>query len=132
MNNIFVSSESPDGSHQCVVEGDERSVWAYLHSKEKKEILSDVPVCSLTPLLTVKEFKEKYSGDGAPPLVEGYFLQDCVYPKLENERIEIEWSTEGLDVLVDQQVVSRIEFGKKRGFSSFLTQDCPWGSPLKT
>jgi hypothetical protein len=130
MNDIFVTSESPDGRFDCIVEADERSVWMYLHDKAEGNVISDAPVCSLSPLLTLKEFKEQYSGDGSPPLVEEYFAAGSVISDLQNGRIRIAWRENTPEVFIDQSIVSKIEKEERRGYSIFLKQECPWGHPL--
>lgn len=129
MSDIFRSSDSPGGKYRCIVEGDGRSVWMYLHDLERQAVIGDAPVCSLIPLWTPSHFREHYRRGEAPPLVEGYFSPEAVISDLEGDRIDFAWDDQGVTVLLDRRNTTRISCGQRRGQSKFIIQEGPWGSP---
>ncbi len=130
-NDIYVDSVSPTGLHQCIAEGDGRSVWMYLHDLRERTVVADAPICSLADLVALSHFKETYKGDGAAPLVKEYSTARAVNTDLTNAMIAFQWANDGASVvaLVEGEPCSMVVAGEKRGYSKALSKEGPFGQP---
>lgn len=128
---IYIESQSPNNNYYCIVEGDGKTVWMYLHDVKNKCVIAESPICSLIELMDLSEFKETYQGKGAPPLVRGYSNDNSVISDITNDRMEILWHTDGVSplALVDNVPFSMIIKGEKKGYSKAIKVDGPWGHP---
>jgi len=128
---IYLDSVSPSGLHQCIIEGDSRTVWMYLHDLESRSVIADAPICSLVELMPLEEFKASYRGEGAPPLVVGYASERSVILDMSIERLRIEWQSDGISVLayVDDEPFTLIVAGEQKGYSKAVRATGPWGQP---
>ncbi len=131
MEDIYISSISPDGTHQCIIECDSHTVWMYLHDLEQSCILSDAPICSLIEPITSEEFNDIYKGEGAPPLVKKYSTDSSIVPDIINQRLSVKWANDGLSVVafVDNKPFSMIIHDIKNGYSKSICRKGPWGNP---
>lgn len=129
MDDIYLSSTSPDGSHQCIIDGDGQRVWMYLHDVEKNRVISEAPVCSLIEPISYDDFKKTYRAGDTPPFVEGYVSDRALIPDIDASRLAIQWLDDGVSVIasVDGEPFTMIT--KKRGYSKAISQSGPWGHP---
>jgi hypothetical protein len=128
---IFIESQSPNARYYCIIESDQNSVWMYLHDAKNKSVIADSPICSLTRLMSLSEFKSSYKGEVAPPLVVDYSTDNAVIADISSDRLEILWLTDGVSPLavLDNAPFSLIIKGQKKGYSKAIKVDGPWGHP---
>lgn len=94
-------------------------------------MIGDAPVCSLQPLISIDDFRESFTGNGPPPLVEGYTSIDAVNPSLHNDDIGFTWDSDNqaIVVTVNSTDVSKIVAADSRGYSIYTLKEGPWGAP---
>ncbi len=131
MLDIYVSSVSPKGSHQCVIDGDSQSVWMYLHDLEQNCVLSNAPICSLIEPISYDEFKKTYKGKDTPPFVKGYASDRAIIPDIEDSSLDIQWAADGISVVASiyDEPFSMLIQDIKTGYSKAIKQSGPWGNP---
>ena len=131
MVDIYLSSVSPNGLHQCVIDGNAHSVWMYLHDLEQNYVLADAPICSLVEPISYDEFKKTYKGGDTPSFVKGYASERAIIPDIENSRLEIQWADDHMTVVVsiDGEPFSMIIRNEKNSYSKSIKQSGPWGRP---
>jgi hypothetical protein len=131
MEEIFITSDSPDDSYQCVVEGDNYTVWMYLYNYDKKEIVADSAVCSLSDPITYDEFKRIFKKGDTPRIVKEYASKQAIIKDMKNSRLSIKWADNNISVVVmiDDEPFSMIIKDKKPGFSKAIENPCPWANP---
>ncbi|NQT56116.1 MAG: hypothetical protein HQ551_07795 [Desulfobacteraceae bacterium] len=131
MVDIYLSSVSPNGLHQCVIDGNAHSVRMYLHDLEQNCVLAEAPICSLVEPISYDEFKQTYKGGDTPSFVKGYASDSAIIPDIENSRIEIQWADDQTSVVasVDDEPFSMIIRNEKKGYSKSIKHSGPWGNP---
>lgn len=131
MVDIYISSVSPKGFHQCVIDGNSQSVWMYLHDLEQNVVLTYTPICSLVEPILYDEFKKTYQRGDTPPFVKGYVSSRAIIPGIENSRLEIHWADDHVSVVasIDGEPFSMIIRNEKDGYSKSIKQSGPWGKP---
>ena len=131
MVDIYLSSVSPNGLHQCVIDGHGQSVWMYLYDLQQVIVLSDSPLCSLVVPITIDEFKKTYQRGDTPPFVIEYSSDRATIPGMVNDRLGIVWGNDGVSVVasIDEEPFSMIIKNEKTGYSKSIIQPCPWGNP---
>jgi hypothetical protein len=131
MVDIYLSSVSPKGFHQCVIDGNDQSVWMYLHDLKQNLVLSDSPICSLVEPISLDEFNKTYQREDTPPFVKGYSSDRAIMPDIENSRLEIHWGDDGISVVasIDDEPFSMIIRNDKKSYSKSIKQSGPWGKP---
>lgn len=131
MVDIYISSVSPKGFHQCVIDGNAQSVWMYLHDLEQNCVLSEAPICSLIEPISYDEFKKTYKRGDTPPFVKGYANNSAIIPDIENSRLEIQWADDLISVVVsiDDEPFSMIIKNEEKGYSKSIRESGPWGNP---
>lgn len=128
-DSIYVDSVSPCETLQCIVEGDGRTVWMYLHDLEKRKVIGDAPVCSLVEPLSLKEFQKTYRGKGAPPLVKEYASAAATIADLDSRMIRLKWADDAVVAMIKRKPVAMIVRATKRGHSRAIAKEGPWGHP---
>lgn len=128
---IYKHSGSPTQEYQCVIEGNGNCVWMYLHHVAGKSVVSDAPVCSLTEIIDLNEFKKTYQKGETPPLVKEYCTEKALIQNLTNDRLSITWSADNTSVvtLIDNEPFAMILNSEKEGYSKATVKDGPWGKP---
>ena len=131
MIDIYLSSVSPNGLHQCVIDGNAHSVRMYLHDLEQNCVLADAPICSLIEPISYDEFKKTYKRGDTPPFVKGYVTDSAIIPDIENSRLNIQWAHDGISVVasIDDEPFSMIIQSRKISYSKAIKQSGPWGNP---
>jgi len=128
---VYVDSVNPTGLHQCIVEGDGRTVWMYLHDLQTRQVIADSPLCSLVQPMTLAQFKKTHKRGDAPPLVEEYSTGQALVPDLTSASIILRWGKDGISVVafLEGEPFSMIVAGEKNGYSRALSKEGPWGHP---
>jgi hypothetical protein len=131
MVDIYISSVSPKGFHQCVIDGNAQSVWMYLHDLEQNCVLSDAPICCLIEPISYDEFKKTYKRADTPPFVKGYTSDRAIIPDIESSRLNIQWADDEISVVasIDDEPFSMIIRNEKNSYSKSIKQSGPWGRP---
>jgi hypothetical protein len=131
MTPIFIASSSPIGNRRCVVESSNDAVWGYLVDIDTKEIVADVPVCSLSTPGSMHQLKERLSAGGAPPLVAEFATDGACIGDLTSQRLAVRWFSNGSGVVItlDDKPQAMMVIDDARGFSRATKRDGPWGRP---
>jgi hypothetical protein len=130
-DDIWVSSVNPTGDYQCIVEAHGGVIWMYLHDLHRRCMIADAPVCSLSPLIELSEFRSTYRRGEPPPFVTGYCSPQAVCPHLMSEQLSIVWGRDHLAVATyfDGEPFSLIAPPEKKGYSKAILAQGPWGNP---
>ncbi len=114
-----------------MLESDAGVVWMYLHDLSESCVIGDAPVCSLVPLISLAEFKQKYQRGDTPPFVKEHSTNRAVIADISNDRIDVRWSEDGRSVVafIDEEPFAMIVVGQKKGISKAISLNGPWGNP---
>jgi hypothetical protein len=131
MEDIYKHSVNSTKEYQCIIEGNDNSIWMYLHYLPDSSVIGDVRICSLVDLITLSRFKETYQKGDVPPLVKEYSTDNAVIKDITNERISINWGydNQSVAVSIDNAPFSMILKNEKYGYSKATLKKGPWGNP---
>jgi hypothetical protein len=134
---FWLSSENSASGRSAVVADEGESLWLYLTERDSAKIAADCWLFNRAPARTGPEVLERsaeYRERGAPPPAAAEVIDDSAVltGDLDQERVRIVWSPDGESVAtwVDGSLAGYIVAGARRGHSSHLRIECPWGAPL--
>jgi hypothetical protein len=130
MEGFWLDSVSPNGLHRRIVEGDDRTVWMYLHDLQTREVILGSPVCSLVPPVSLFEFQKSYKRGDIPPLVGDFSTDQAVVTDLSG--LVLRWAEDQISVvaILNGEPRTMILAQEKKGYSRAVRVETgPWGCP---
>ncbi len=127
---FWLDSVSPNGLYQCIVEAADQTVWMYLHDRRTQDVISDSPICSLVPTISLAEFQKNYKRGDTPPLVEEYSTEQAVVADLTG--LVLKWAEDQISAVALLKVEPRtlLVAHERKGYSKAVRMDTrPWGHP---
>jgi hypothetical protein len=126
----FISEQHPSSRRHAIFEDDGTSAWLYLTAPDEPRPVADVFVYNRrTPVDRVGDSDRSHP----PPIVTEFAAPGAVVDAPERSVWRLRWSADGHSVALERDgvVVALIPSGQRRGFSSAIVADCPWGAPLR-
>ena len=125
----FISEQHPLSRRHAILEDDGTSAWLYLTAPDEPRPVADVFVYNRhAPADCVKDA----AGSAPPPIVKAFAAPEAVVSAPERSAWRFRWSADGESVALqrDGVAVALIPSGRRRGFTSAVVAECPWGAPL--
>ncbi|GMK37049.1 hypothetical protein PCCS19_01020 [Paenibacillus sp. CCS19] len=128
---IFLSDFNPISKRWVIFEDDGQTGWLYLTEANDQKPQFDCWIYNrIQPPNEIEISKYRTS---PPPVTVEYAGENAFVTSVEGIEFKFKWSKDGNSValLINEKPVGYIIAGNKRGFSSNLKKDGPWGSLLK-
>jgi hypothetical protein len=126
----FLSEQHPSSRRHAIFEDDGTSAWLYLTAPDEPRPVADVFVYNRqAPTDRVDESERSRP----PPIVKQFAAPGAVVDASRRSVWRFKWSADGNSVALvrDGVVVALIPSGRRRGYSSAVIAECPWGAPLR-
>jgi hypothetical protein len=131
MKDIFLTHNNPQLQMNLVIEGDEHSIWAYLTNEVTNEVILDGFVCSNGTILeSTSEVKGFIDSGISPPISRQYSNEHTLQPQIGRNDIRINWTTETVDVLINEVPFLQMNWLTKKSYSRSVSTPGPYGQPL--
>lgn len=126
----YISEQHPSSHRYAVFEDDGASAWLYLTAPDELRPVADVWVYNRHP---PAERIDKSDRSRPPPIVRKFAASNAVVDDPSRSHWHFAWSSDGESVALrrDDLIVAVILSGQRRGCSSAIAAECPWGSPLR-
>ena len=137
MSDILLVGEHEESGRRALIADEGDSVWLYLTHPGAMAIAADCWLYNRIIAPSAAQLKERaaaYRARGLPPPAPADLVgPDAVRPRHPaTPDIRFTWSRRdgGVAAWERGQLIGFIAPGHPRGFSRFLTGECPWGAPL--
>jgi hypothetical protein len=125
----FISEQHSSSQRHAIFEDDGTSAWLYLTGPNGPRPVADVFVYNRQ---APSDRVDKSDRSHPPPIVKQFAAPDAVVDDPGRSVWRFQWSADGNSVALvrDGVVVALIRAGQRRGYSSAVVAECPWGAPL--
>jgi hypothetical protein len=137
MAEFFASSTHPASGRSAMIADEGDSVWIYLTEPAGTKIAADCWLFNRIPATAGVELEARwpdYRARHKPPPAPAEVItpEACQATPLRDDEVRFVWSADGHSVAAwaNGRLAGFIAGAERRGYSSNLLAECPWGRPL--
>lgn len=127
---LFLSERHASSKKTVVLVDEGASVWCYLTESDESHPIAD---CWLLNTIEAPENLDAFAQEeNAPPATQTFVTDNAQRALPVTEAIRFQWSADGesVAIYIEQELLGFIAHNNRRGYSTNLRKEGPFGSPL--